>query len=119
MSVGIELDDLAAAIERYDDSAYVVVNSGEGAPRVTHVRPVVANGQIAVDLGRGSRAAAVANPQVTVLWTATESQSMSLIVDGDATVSDDDDGVVSIMPTSAVLHRPAPGASSPRGELSG
>ena len=49
---------------------------------------------------------AVARPQVTIVFPpAPHADGMSLVVDGDATVAGDH---VDVVPTWAVLHRPAP-----------
>jgi hypothetical protein len=55
--------------------------------------------------GRACRNA-TARPQVTIVFPpAPHADGMSLVVDGDATVDGD---LVDVVPTWAVLHRPAP-----------
>lgn len=110
MSVQIPIEEIQAAAADYPVAAYVLVSSAEGPPRVTHSLVAFDDGEIRVSVGRQAAAALVANPRVSLLWPATASQSMSLIVDGTVVGPvDADGGEVRIAPTSAVRHRPASG----------
>lgn len=59
--------------------------------------------------GRGSRANAAERPEVTLVFAPTSPGGMSLIVDGTAEVADDH---VVVTPSTAVLHRAAPGVAA-------
>ena len=110
MSQQVPLDQLEAAAADYGETAYAVVNSTEGPPRVTHVRVRFAGDTIEILLGRGAAAAAGENPAMSLVWPASADQSMSLIVDGQAEVMEEPapETVVRVQATGAVRHRPAP-----------
>ena len=106
MSVKVELDELAARLDEYG-FAYLVTVSDAGAAHVIAVTPrLTADGVVADALGRHSIANATAHPAVTMVWPPTQAGGYSLIVDGTATVGDES---ITVSPTKAVLHRPAPG----------
>ncbi len=65
---------------------------------------IYAGGALRVTAGPGSRANAVARPEVTMVFPPASGTEFSLVVDGTAEV--DGDRLV-ITPTRAVLHRPA------------
>lgn len=110
MSQQVSLEALEAAAADYGDTAYAVVNSAHGAPRVTHVRVVFVGAEIEILLGRGAASAARESPTMSLVWPATADQSMSLIVDAEAEVLEDPapETAVRVRPTGAVRHRPAP-----------
>ena len=111
MSVKVELDELAARLDEYG-FAYLVTVSDAGAAHVIAVTPrLTADGVVADALGRHSIANATAHPEVTMVWPPTQAGGYSLIVDGTATVGDE---AITLSPTKAVLHRPAPGADGTR-----
>ena len=111
MSVKVELDELAARLDEYG-FAYLVTVSDAGAAHVIAVTPrLTADGVVADALGRHSIANATAHPAVTMVWPPTQAGGYSLIVDGTATVGDES---ITVSPTRAVLHRPAPGADGTR-----
>lgn len=107
-------EELPDAVELYGPTAYVLTGGADGRPRVTHCATEVGPGLIRVRLGRSAAANARDRPTVSVLWPATTDQSMSLIVDGVATVLGEhggdgaDDVEVEIEVSAAVRHRPAP-----------
>ena len=113
MSVEVRIPELRASADRYGEAAYLVASEGSGSPRITHVAVGWATDDggpvIVVQLGRSACRALAANPMATVLWPATEGESMSLIVDaevlGDPPAGG---GEVRLTPRSAVRHRPAP-----------
>jgi hypothetical protein len=110
MSIQIPVDEIRSAAADFGDSAYVLVSSSDGPPRITHSIVAFDGGDMIVSLGRRSMAALADNPAISVLWPATEDQSMSLIVDGAAVAPlDAEGGEVRITPTGAVRHRPATG----------
>ncbi|MEZ5245371.1 MAG: hypothetical protein R2707_09770 [Acidimicrobiales bacterium] len=110
MSIQIPVGEIEAAAADFGDSAYVLVSSTDGPPRVTHSIVGFDGGDMIVSIGRRAAAALAHNSAVSVLWPATDDQSMSLIVDGTAVAPvDADGGEVRITPSGAVRHRPATG----------
>jgi hypothetical protein len=116
MSIPVALPDLAAAIDRYGDAAYVLTSSDDGRPHVAHVRVRRDGGDLVVTVGRRSRANAASRSLVSLLWPAVADDDVddgfSLIVDATAVLSSagtDADDTLRLTPTHAVLHRPAPG----------
>jgi len=65
------------------------------------------------DLGRTTRANVAAHPSVTLVWPPADPSDYSLIVDGVASMRDDE---LAVAPTRAVLHRPAPPQAPPTGD---
>ena len=76
----------------------------DGRPRISHVRIAFVADGISVPAGRSSRVNAAARPLVTLLFPPFEPGGLSLIVDAEATVREED---LLLTPTSAVKHRPA------------
>ena len=110
MSVQVPIDDLADAAADYGDTAFVLVSTPGGPPRVTHSMVRFEDGAIVVSVGARTAPVLVDAPAVAVLWPADESQSMSLIADGEVSVPPAaDGGEIRIRPTGAVRHRPASG----------
>ena len=110
MSMQVPIEDLPEAAAEYGNSAYVLVSSAEGPPRVTHSSVRFDGSDILVSIGRRAAEELAANPALSVLWPATRSQSMSLIVDGAVSGAVDVDGdEIRIVPSGAVRHRPASG----------
>ena len=106
MSIPVAVDELESALADFD--AGYLLTSAEGRVKVVSAVPLLADGVLRViGPGRGSVANAAANPVVTLLYPPRHAPGMSLLVDGTATVDGDD---VVVTPTSAVLHKPAPGA---------
>lgn len=107
MSMEVSLDTLESVALTHGSTAYAVVSSPEGPPRITHVSPQFSGATITFGLGRRSIELLEDNRLLGLLWPATDQQSMSLIVD--AEVGDVlEDGTVRVAPISAVRHRPAP-----------
>lgn len=110
MSIPIPVEEIAAAAADYGDSAYVLVSASAGPPLVTHSMIAFDGGDLVVSIGRRAAAALADNRRVSVLWPATDDQSMSLIVDGSVAMAVDPvGGEVRIVPSGAVRHRPATG----------
>lgn len=115
MSIEVPVDRLVAELERWS-FCYLLTVSDDGRPHLLALRPTVVHVAASSDevenvlrfevgSGRAGHNAAV-RPDVTLLFPpAGETDGMSLVVDGVATV---DDGVVHVAPTTAVLHRAAP-----------
>jgi len=111
MSTNVELDGLAATLRDYG-FAYLVTVGEAGRAHVLAVTPVLGDHGFAVGgVGRHSQANATAHPDVTLVWPPAEPAGYSLLVDGTATV---DGETITVRPSKAVLHRPAPGADGQR-----
>lgn len=113
MSVPVELDDLAAAMEHFGWAYLLTVDDG-GRPHVVAVSPSWDGDALVLHGGRRTTVNAAARPQVSLCFPPADPDGYSLIVDADATVAEDR---IRLVPTTAVLHRPpTPGsAASPTG----
>ena len=106
MSVQVQLGQLAKQLEEHR-FAYLVTVGDEGRAHVLAVTPQLTGAALSVaGIGRHSVANASARPQVTLVWPPSTDGGYSLIVDGTATVGD---GTLTVTPSKAILHRPAPG----------
>src|SRR4051794_38182527 len=105
MSVKVELDRLREELDGFGRQAYLLTVTGDGRPHAVAVAPAWEGDDLVVETGTGSAANAGERPRVTLLWPPQDAGGYSLIVDGSAR----SDGIrVSVSPSSAVLHRPAP-----------
>jgi hypothetical protein len=108
MSVRVGLEALRDQIDSFGPQAFLVTVSPEGTPHVVSAVLRLQGDELAVEVGRTSRANATAHPVVTLLWSPGAGGEYSLIVDGTAEVDGDGGdgaGTVTIRPTAAVLHR--------------
>jgi len=118
MSIRVEMADLPAEIVKRG-SGFLLSSIMDSRPHAAHLRFEVAaaEGQVQMraSAGRTARANCRMRPSVTVLFPATaaddtgdasEGADHSLIVDGEALVTEDEHIIVSVV--GAVLHRPAP-----------
>jgi hypothetical protein len=111
MSMKVELGELADRLGDYG-FAYLVTVGDEGRAHVLAVMPEATDDGLFVGgIGRHSVGNATARPTVTLVWPPVEAGGFSLIVDGSATVGD---GELTVAPTKAILHRPAPGEDGKR-----
>src|SRR5262245_53680583 len=108
MSIAVQLEELAEAIRGQVSFAYLLTVGDERAHAVA-VSPAIDGDTIVCSAGRTSCANASVRPAVSLVWPPRDDGGYSLIVDGDATVGDES---VTVKPTRAVLHRPAPGGGS-------
>ena len=97
------IPDLEAATVEYA-WAYLLTVRDDLRPHVVAVTPVWRDGSLEMDVGRGTGRNAAERPAVTLCYPPVQEGGYSLIVDGDASVSDQ---TVRFTPTGAVLHRPA------------
>ena len=102
--VGVDLDDLRAKTVEYG-WAYLLTVRDDARPHVVAVSPTWVDGALVASVGRGSASNAATRSSITLCYPPVDSAGFSLIVDGVATV---DEEVVTLTPTAAVLHRPAP-----------
>jgi hypothetical protein len=108
MSVRVGLEALRDQIDSFGPQAFLVTVSPQGTPHVVSAVLRLQGDELAVEVGRTSRANAAAHPAVTLLWSPGAGGEYSLIVDGTAEVGGGDGdggGIVTIQPTAAVLHR--------------
>lgn len=110
MSVAVPIPELFDQVGAWG-WCYLLTVSDDGRPHLVALRPQVVDdgdgGRLRFDAG-GGRACrnATARPSVSLVFPPAEhADGFSLVVDGDAVV---DDGSVDVVPTWAVLHRPAP-----------
>lgn len=108
MSIPVELRSLADVIARYR-FAYLMTTSDKGPPHAVQVAVALQGGDLVVNgPGRRTRANALARPAVGLVWPPQSETDYSLIVDGQAAVTDES---LRITPTRAVLHRPSPSSA--------
>jgi len=116
MSIPVPMEELRAALAERGDNAYVLTVTDDAHPHVVHAAVRWDGNALAVEVGKRSAANASARPFVSLLYPVRTPGDYSLIVDGSAAVTRQDDGhLLSITPTRAVLHRPAaaPDPTSP------
>lgn len=113
MSVEVKTEQLGEALQGYG-FAYLITVSAEAESHVVAVNPTLIDDSLVLtDLGRRTRTNAAAHPAATLVWPPRQMGGYSLIVDGEATLND---AGLSLRPSRAVLHRPAPrpdGAAAP------
>lgn len=105
MSIPVDITKLADAVAAYRFAYLLSVGEDRQAHAVA-TQPQLAEGRFTLTgLGRRSRTNVHTQPAVTLLWPPRDADDYSLIIDGDAAL---DGEVLTITPTRAVLHRPAP-----------
>jgi hypothetical protein len=114
VSIAVDLDELREAIAASDRAPYLISVGEDARPHTVAVRLRWDGDRFVFAVGSRTFANAEARPQVTVLWPPTAADGYSLIVDADvvATTRASDEGgdhAVTLRPTRATLHRPAPG----------
>ena len=108
MSIPVELDALEAATADYG-AAYLLTVTDDERPKIVAVHPEWSDHRLLVASGGGTARNAEARPQVTLAFPPADPEGYTLIVDGLARVAAEGDVVIiSIAPSSAVLHRAAP-----------
>jgi hypothetical protein len=105
MSIEVTLQQLAQTLTRYR-FAYLLTVGDDARVHVVAVAATVATDTLLVtDLGQKTLANLAAHPSVTLVWPPADPSDYSLIVDGVGSLRDDE---LTVTPTRAVLHRPAP-----------
>ena len=102
MSVPVPLDEIVTQVERFGPAAFLItVGDGRAHPAsvLTEART---DGALTMPAGRRTAANVAERPDVTVLWAGPNADGLALLVDGTAAVTD---GVVTVTPTSAILHK--------------
>lgn len=106
MSVKVDLDQLAAALEDFT-FAYLVTVGDDYRAHTVAVEPVFADGVINVGpVGGGTRRNLAQHDGVTLVWPPSQPGDYTLIVDGRGHPTDGD-AALQIVPSRAVLHRKA------------
>jgi hypothetical protein len=113
----VDVERLAAALPDYPFAYLITVDDGYRAHTVT-VEPTLREATLDVGLiGGRTRQNLAQRRDVTLLWPPTEPGGYSLIVDGEAELSESDADAVrlGVVPSRALLHREAdsdsPGAA--------
>lgn len=108
MSIEVPIDELFDEVPRWD-FCYLLTVSDDERTHLLALRPVVDadEGILRFDAGGGRACSnASARPKVSLVFPPAEhADGYSLVVDGEATVAG---ALVDVLPTWAVLHRPAP-----------
>lgn len=104
MSIKVDLDQLADALAEFT-FAYLITVGDDYRAHTVAVDPVLADGVLDVaPIGNGTRKNVAQRDGVTLVWPPREPGGYSLIVDGQGRASD---GALKVVPSRAVLHRPA------------
>ncbi len=109
MSIAVGLDELRAQIEHFG-TAYVLTVSDDGRAHSVAVSVGWRGDDLVVPAGRTTSRNATARPLVALLWPPTTADAYSLIVDATFVAGAEIEGgqELTLRPTKAVLHRPAP-----------
>lgn len=108
MSIPVELEGLADAITARTMGPYLLTSDEDGRPHATAINLRWEGADLVGPCGRSSGRNATARPAVSLLWPPNEPGDYSLIVDADISVDGDDDArLARLVPTHAILHRPA------------
>jgi hypothetical protein len=104
MSVKVDLGQLDDALADFT-FAYLITVGDDYRAHTVAVQPALVDGVLDVGaIGKSTRSNARAHPDVTVVWPPREPGGYSLIVDGTGCPAE---AAMTVMPTRAVLHRPA------------
>ena len=99
----MSLAELQTKLDQYPWGYLVTVSDQQRAHSLA-VPSQYVDGVLTVSAGGGTRANAMARPDVTMVFPPASGTEYSLIIDGRAQVFADH---IEFTPTSAVLHRPA------------
>ncbi len=109
MSTEVSLEQLAETLQSYA-YAYLLTVTDQQRAHAVAVTPIITGENLLLgDVGKRTRANLAARPSISLVWPPTETDGYSLIVDGESST---DGGELTVRPTRAVLHRPAPGFAS-------
>jgi hypothetical protein len=104
VSIEVPLPELQATLASYP-WAFLVTVSAEGRSHSLAVATAFFDdGALRFPVGRTSMANVAERPEVTLLFPPASGTEYSVVVDGVASAAD---GELRVMPTWAVLHRPA------------
>lgn len=103
MSTPVDLADLGRALD--DAGAGYLLSTTGAQVKAVSVEPTLREGVVRLPgPGRGSLRNVAANPTVTLLFPPRQPRGYTLLIDGTATADGED---LRVVPTHAVLHRPA------------
>ncbi len=104
MSVKVDLDQLADALTDFT-FAYLITVGADYRAHTVALQPVFADGILDVgSIGNTTRKNIAEHDGVTLVWPPSQAGGYTLIVDGRGEPADDR---LAVVPTRAVLHRPA------------
>jgi hypothetical protein len=103
MSIPVALPDLPSALAAYPWGYLLTVRDDLRAQSLA-VPTQWSDGALHMSAGAGTRANALARPDVSLVFPSPTPGEYSLIVDGNAAVHGEG---ITVTPTWAVLHRPA------------
>jgi hypothetical protein len=104
MSVKVQLDQLADALADFG-SGYLITVSDDHHAHTLAIAPVLRDGVFEVgSVGTSTRRNLADREGVTLLWPPRSAGGYTLIVDGTGSF---DGETLQVVPTHAVLHRPA------------
>jgi hypothetical protein len=112
VSIPVGLDELAAAIERFGTTPYLLTAGDGGRPRAVSIAPAWRGAHLVCGAGRRTSVNVQAQPAVSLLWPPDQVGGHSLIVDATAVVADEE---LVITPLNAVLHVPPARAAAEAG----
>lgn len=113
MSIPVAIDALEAKTQEYD-YAYLLTVNDDHTPKIVAVRPEWSGAAMQIAEGGRSARNSSARSTVTISYPPIDPTGYTLIIDGTATVDDSGDTtIISVAPTGAVLHRPAPAGFEP------
>ncbi|WP_417562367.1 hypothetical protein [Microbacterium sp.] len=90
--------------------AYLITITPHSRVHTSVVHPSVGDGAVTVPISDRVRRNVGENAEVSLVWPPADATGYSLIADGTGV---DRDGVLTIAPTRAILHRPATEPSAP------
>ena len=105
MSVPVALERLREEVARYGTHPFILTVSDSGRPHAVAATTAWEGDDLVAGCGRSTASFASARPEISLLWPPIEPEGYSLIVDGTATVVDQQ---IRLRPSKAVLHRSAP-----------
>jgi hypothetical protein len=114
VSIPVALEELRDQIDAFATDAYLLTVRDDGRAHSVAVPVGWKGDELVVPAGTTTAANASARPLVALLWPPPERGGYSLIVDATvmSTAAVDGGHEVTLQPTRAVLHRPAPSLSS-------
>lgn len=104
MSVPVELTELRDAIAKQAGFAYVMTVSDDQRAHAVALVPELRGNVLVCEGGNTTCRNATARSAISLVWPPRTEGDFSLIVDGEAQVTDN---VLTVTPTRAVFHRAA------------
>ena len=115
MSMPVTAGEVAARLEEYGTSAFLVTVGDDGSPKVVHLALVwegnSGGGSFRCTPGGGTLRNLAESGPVTLVFPPAEPGGHSMLIDGTGRVMDDESGTADLLEVSfrgGVLHRPAP-----------